>query len=195
MTTDDPAPGAVVPRASLARASTARDDRFARARERYASRAVYFFPRFPSSVVSLSRASRVASRVSRRRRARRLTTRRDATGRSVERKPTTTNADDDATNERTNERDETVYFSVVRRRVVASRVSRRRQRPPLEPLETLADGWSRRVCSFIRDDARARERGRVRERERECAVGNISRVRSRTRDGGRRRRARDGGRA
>ena len=133
MTTDDPAPGAVVPRASLARASTARDDRFARARERYASRAVYFFPRFPSSVVSLSRASRVASRVSRRRRARRLPTRRDATGRSVERKPTTTNDDDDeGTNERTNETTRFIFpSSVVASSRLASRVGARDHRSNL----------------------------------------------------------------
>ena len=144
-------------RITRARVDRARRSFRARTREVRLARGL-FFPPFPVfRRLSLSRASRVASRVSRRRRARRLPTRRDATGRSVERKPTTTNDDDDdATNERTHARDETVYFSVVRRRVVASRVSRRRQRPPLEPLETLADGWSRRVCSFIRDDARAR---------------------------------------
>ena len=91
-------------RITRARVDRARRSFRARTREVRLARGL-FFPPFPVfRRLSLARASRVASRVSRRRRARRLPTRRDATGRSVERKPTTTNADDDATNERTNER-------------------------------------------------------------------------------------------
>lgn len=120
-------------RITRARVDRARRSFRARTREVRLARGL-FFPPFPVfRRLSLSRASRVASRVSRRRRARRLPTRRDATGRSVERKPTTTNDDDDeGTNERTNETTRFIFpSSVVASSRLASRVGARGHRSNL----------------------------------------------------------------
>ncbi len=114
-------------RITRARVDRARRSFRARTREVRLARGL-FFPPFPVFRLSLSlsrlasrRASLVVAALAGRRRD---ATRRDATRRSVERKPTTTNDDDDATNERTNERTRRFIFpsSVVARRVVASRV-------------------------------------------------------------------------